>query len=333
MAESLGLVTVVVSVYNIEALLPRCLDCISAQTYRDLEILLIDDGSTDGSGRLCDAFAATDPRARVIHQENRGLWAVRNRGLAEAKGEYLVFPDGDDYFHKDYIFWLVQAINWGGKKYPMAICDHIQTMTGREDTTSDSTPSFEVLDQSFLLDRIICFPDCMYAEWGANWNKIYRKSILPDSFQKPYPRCQDFDSNLRVFFLTEQAVYVHKVLYYWFQWPGQSTRSQEDQIFRNECRCRIFLDHYLSVPPQFSEYRSELLANVYRRLIIWKESVRGTAEERAVTRKIWEIEKQTYPFFFVSKHYPICHKIRWVLSLHAPRLLKGMAKRIPHECA
>ena len=225
MAESLGLVTVVVSVYNIEALLPRCLDCISAQTYRDLEILLIDDGSTDGSGRLCDAFAATDPRARVIHQENRGLWAVRNRGLAEAKGEYLVFPDGDDYFHKDYIFWLVQAINWGGKKYPMAICDHIQTMTGREDTTSDSTPSFEVLDQSFLLDRIICFPDCMYAEWGANWNKIYRKSILPDSFQKPYPRCQDFDSNLRVFFLTEQAVYVHKVLYYWFQWPGRMQMS------------------------------------------------------------------------------------------------------------
>ena len=333
MAESLGLVTVVVSVYNIEALLPRCLDCISAQTYRDLEILLIDDGSTDGSGRLCDAFAATDPRARVIHQENRGLWAVRNRGLAEAKGEYLVFPDGDDYFHKDYIFWLVQAINWGGKKYPMAICDHIQTMTGREDTTSDSTPSFEVLDQSFLLDRIICFPDCMYAEWGANWNKIYRKSILPDSFQKPYPRCQDFDSNLRVFFLTEQAVYVHKVLYYWFQWPGQSTRSQVEHDVQNECRCRIFLDHFLSVPSRFSEYRSELMSNVYRRLVFWKESVRGTAEEQAVFKKIWEIEKQTYPYFLFSRHISISHKMRWFLSLHAPRLLKGMAKRIPHECA
>ena len=333
MAESLGLVTVVVSVYNIEALLPRCLDCISAQSYRELEILLIDDGSTDGSGRLCDDFAATDSRARVIHQENRGLWAVRNRGIAEAKGEYLVFPDGDDYFHKDYIFWLVEAINWGGKKYPMAICDHLQTMNGGEDTTSESTPSFEVLDQSFLLDRIICYPDCMYAHWGANWNKIYRKSILPDPFQKAYPRCQDYDSNLRVFFLIEQAVYVHRVLYYWFQWPGQSTRSQGDQVIRNECRCRIFFDHFRSVPPQFSAYRSELLANVYRRMIIWKESVCGTAEEQAVSKKIWEIEKQTYPYFLISKHYSISRKLRWFLSLHVPRLLKWMGKNIPHEGA
>lgn len=333
MAGSEGLVTLVVSVYNIERRLPKCLESIAAQTYRNLEILLIDDGSTDGSGRLCDEFAATDSRVRVIHKEHQGVWTVRNLGVEEAEGEYLVFPDGDDYFHKDYVRWLVEGINWGGKKYPLAICDFYRAKDEREDTTSEFTPSFEVLDQSFLLDQIVNYPTCWLTVWGAHWNKIYRKSRLPNPFQKEYLRCQDFETNLRFFFLTDQAVFVHRVLYYWVQWPGQSTRSKEDQSLRNECRCRIYLEHFLSVPPLFSAYRPELMANVYRRMIVWKESVRGTPEERAVFKKIREIERQTYPYFLLCKHFSMAHKARWFLSLHAPRLLEKLGKTIPQELA
>ena len=124
MGNKKRLISLVVSVHNIEDRLPKCLESISSQTYRHLEIILIDDGSTDGSGRICDEFASTDSRARVIHQQNRGLWAVRNRGLLESEGEYLIFPDGDDYFHKDYIRLMYESINDGGETYPVANCDY-----------------------------------------------------------------------------------------------------------------------------------------------------------------------------------------------------------------
>ena len=104
------LVSVVVAVYNIEAFLPKCLESLFFQTYRNIEIILIDDGSTDESGRICDDYASKDRRALVIHQENQGLWAVRNKGQKESKGKYLIFPDGDDYFHKDYIFMIIATI-------------------------------------------------------------------------------------------------------------------------------------------------------------------------------------------------------------------------------
>lgn len=89
-------VSVVVPVYNVEAYLRECVDSVLAQTIQDLEIILVDDGATDGSGRMCDAYAARDPRIRVIHQANGGLSAARNTGLDAAKGKYVYFLDSDD---------------------------------------------------------------------------------------------------------------------------------------------------------------------------------------------------------------------------------------------
>lgn len=91
-----GLVSVVVPVYNVAAYLPECLQSILAQDHEKLEVILIDDGSTDGSGALCDEFAARDNRVRVIHQKNGGAAAAKNAGLRAATGEYLSFVDSDD---------------------------------------------------------------------------------------------------------------------------------------------------------------------------------------------------------------------------------------------
>ena len=90
--------SIIVPVYNVKDYLGECLDSILSQTYRDFEMILVDDGSTDGSGELCDQYAAQDERIRVIHQSNQGLSAARNNGIARAKGEYLMFVDSDDYF-------------------------------------------------------------------------------------------------------------------------------------------------------------------------------------------------------------------------------------------
>lgn len=91
------LVTVIVPVYNVEKFLAECIQSVCAQTYSHLEIILVDDGSADGSGRLCDVFAQRDGRIRVIHQANSGVSAARNAGLDAAKGDYIYFVDGDDW--------------------------------------------------------------------------------------------------------------------------------------------------------------------------------------------------------------------------------------------
>ena len=95
--EQKPLISVIVPVYNVAAWLPRCVDSILAQTYENLEILLVDDGSTDGSGNICEEYAKKDTRIRVLHKENGGLSSARNAGLDAAAGAYIGFVDSDDW--------------------------------------------------------------------------------------------------------------------------------------------------------------------------------------------------------------------------------------------
>ena len=99
--KNLPLISVIIPVYNIMEYLPRCVHSVTAQTYQNLEILLVDDGSTDGSGELCDRLAKEDPRIKVFHKENGGSSSARNLGLRNARGECVGFVDSDDYVEPD----------------------------------------------------------------------------------------------------------------------------------------------------------------------------------------------------------------------------------------
>lgn len=327
------LVSVVVSVFNVEEFLPKCLESLSIQTYRNLEILLIDDGSTDGSGKICDDFAAHDPRARVIHQENQGPWGARNRGQIEAQGDYLVFPDGDDYFHKDYIRLLFEAINYDGKEYPMAICGFQGASDANKDIISNVVPCFEIQDQSQLMKGLFChYIGKEEIVLGANWNKMYRKSILPIPFQRSFPRCQDLDSNIRIYFSIDHAVRVKNDLYYWFSRPGSLTRSKEDIPLRNACRSQIFYDNYLALPDNLKKYRHYLLTALFIRLILWKEFSKGTNQQTESLAKIKEYERKTLLAFLLCRNESLFYKLHLLFLLHCPkttRYLKRIASVLP----
>lgn len=104
------LISIVIPVYNVEEYLQQCLNSVSAQTYDNLEIILVDDGATDSSGKICDEYAENEKRAIVIHQENQGLSGARNTGVAVAKGEYISFLDSDDWVSNEYIEYLYKLI-------------------------------------------------------------------------------------------------------------------------------------------------------------------------------------------------------------------------------
>ncbi len=121
------MISVIVLIYNVEKYLERCFESLKNQTYKDLEILLIDDGSTDKSAKMCDDFAKEDNRVKVIHQKNGGIGVARERGLAEATGEYICFLDGDDWADSQMIEKLYKGIKENDSDF--SIC-YIQITNG-----------------------------------------------------------------------------------------------------------------------------------------------------------------------------------------------------------
>ncbi len=102
------LISVIVPVYKVEDYLSRCVDSILSQTYRNIEVILVDDGSPDKCGEICDRYAQHDPRVRVIHKENGGLSDARNAGIEIAQGQYISFIDSDDWVHPEFLESLYQ---------------------------------------------------------------------------------------------------------------------------------------------------------------------------------------------------------------------------------
>lgn len=320
------LVSIVVSVYNNEAYLPKCLESITRQTYDNLDIIIIDDGSTDGSGALCDSFAAKDARARVFHQENHGLWAVRNRGQQESFGEYLIFVDGDDYFHDDYVRLLYEAINKDGHQYPMAVCGYTRVNRDDGDITTSTDPFFTVRNRDELIKGFFDFS--IYWSLSSNWDKMYRKTCLDVPFQRNYPRCQDMESNLRALFSrVDHAIFVSNVLYFYRRREGQLTETEDYQVIKKRCICSIFFNNYFTIPESLKQYRHYFLHVLYQRLVIWQESL-NSKDDRDDLRLASYYEKRTILPFLFCRGITLKFKIHKVLQLNLTLPFKRLVRRM-----
>ena len=130
------MISVIVPIFNTQKYLNKCIDSICNQTYRDLEIILVDDGSTDDSGKICDEYAGRDERIKVIHKSNGGLSDARNKGLDVASGEFVAFVDGDDYIHHDMYAILLQTMN--DYQADITCCDY-RKVSEDEIITEDSS--------------------------------------------------------------------------------------------------------------------------------------------------------------------------------------------------
>lgn len=161
-------VTIIVAIYKSEKFLPKLIESIINQTYKDIEVLLVDDGSPDNSGKICDYYAIKDKRLRVIHKENGGACDARNVGLQLASGEYISIIDGDDWLEEDYVEYLLKiAINTNSD---MALSDKIFTTRDRVQTTDDK---IEIWTPEKAATAII-YPKM---EIGP-WNKLYKTEMI-----------------------------------------------------------------------------------------------------------------------------------------------------------
>lgn len=164
-------ISVIVPVYNVEQYLERCVESIINQTYKNLEIILVDDGSTDSSGKLCDELAKKDDRIKVIHKENGGLSDARNRGEEISTGDYVIFIDSDDYIHLEMISSLYTQIRLGDAD--VSICGVMNVYSNSETPQCQNTKLFFTFNrEGFLREYLIGerIP-------GGIWNKLIKKSI------------------------------------------------------------------------------------------------------------------------------------------------------------
>lgn len=165
------MISVIIPIYNVQPYLKRCVDSVCGQSYTDLEILLIDDGSTDESGSLCDLLAKSDSRIQVYHQENRGLSAARNLGLEKTNGDFIAFVDSDDFILPN----MLQTLHDVLEKYDcdIASCSFIK-FTDHILKIENSAKKLKIFSSEDALRDL--FLSGVFQE--TVWNKLYRRSVL-----------------------------------------------------------------------------------------------------------------------------------------------------------
>ena len=209
-----SLISVIVPIYNAEKYLARCVDSVLAQTYPNLEILLIDDGSTDSSPQICDSYLNRG-NIRVFHNENGGVGAARNFGMANARGEYIIFADSDDYCHKDLCSELHHAM-CSGQGIDLAICGIAHYSRTGAFIKETILPARVLSTEEYLSEVLIQLKTDMYC--GGTYNKLYRRSIIEKnalSFTEKYSFAEDFIFNLDYLDHVSSIALVDQALYFY----------------------------------------------------------------------------------------------------------------------
>ena len=208
------LISVIVPVYNTEPYLRKCLDSIIVQTYENLEILIIDDGSTDKSGRICDEYTK-DARVKVFHTENRGLSAARNKGLDEANGDWIGFVDSDDWIDPDMYEILLQIAKKTGAD--IVECGVYEEYPGK---TKNKKKQSQKLTGSKAVEALL------REELSDNvWNKLWGRECFTDIRFPENRLFEDIVTTYRVFLKVEWIQSVEECKYHYLQRENGLSRS------------------------------------------------------------------------------------------------------------
>lgn len=218
---NLPLVSVIVPVYNVEKYLNKCIDSILCQSYENIELILVDDGSPDACGNICDNYQKKDSRVIVIHKENGGLSSARNKGIEIAKGDFISFVDSDDYINPDMIRIMFEAI----MRYEadIAFCNYIHVdENGNQVGISElRIKEPEVLCSETLLENI----SRGWTFGAIAWNKLYKRDIFKSIRYPEGMISEDEFVAHRVLSEVKRAVILPDVLYFYTLRQGSITKS------------------------------------------------------------------------------------------------------------
>lgn len=234
-------VSIIVPFYNAQKTIGRCIDSILNQTFKEFELILLDDGSTDDSGQICDEYAEKDARIRVVHKENSGVSDTRNQGIAMAKGEYLQFLDGDDWISPDATGLFVRTIT--EYQCDMVIADFYRVI-GERVSPKGAIEEAGLMDKISYATNMMENPADFY--YGVLWNKLYKRSVIEEhqlKMDRSISWCEDFIFNLE-YISHIQSIYALKVPVYYYVKTKGSLVSQGMSMKKTIQMKRTVFTHY-----------------------------------------------------------------------------------------
>lgn len=293
------LISIIVPCYNVEAYLPKCVNSILEQTYKKIEIILVDDGSPDNCGKICDEYAKKDERIKVIHKENGGLSEARNVAIDQATGEWITFIDSDDYVSSDYVATLYQLVETYNCK--VGVAQYTSFIEGNAPSTKQSEY------KEMLFDRMEGVEKMFYQELfdTSAWCKIYHRSLFETGIRYPIGLLyEDLPTTYMLFLQSDKVAICNRIIYYYllrknsiegqpFNVNKLNSALEIQKMIWNDAeilkpveksvRCRLLslsLHILLEMPPAYPDKRKYILTN-YIKANRWKVLIDHKARKKA----------------------------------------------------
>ena len=295
--QVLPLISIIVPIYNVEFYLKNCITSIINQTYVNLEIILINDGSTDNSGKICDEYADHDSRIIVIHKKNAGLSNARNTGIQMAKGNYIAFIDGDDYIHPQ----MIETLHYYLAKEPS--CDF--SMINFQTTYDNPPVNYDIIQPENLSTKSLSQNELFGGLFSVNTPiqnillffavhcKLYRKQIIKDTIFQNFVLSEDSEYNSRLYLKCKKAIYVDKPLYFYVQ--RNSSAIHQKYNINHVNRIKVYHTCYNNIPNDMPIIKSWALERLYKFMINMRYLIRNTDNEikNYTNRLIRDIREET----------------------------------------
>lgn len=282
--------SVIIPVYNVQKFLPICLDKIIGQTFKNYEVILIDDGSTDGSADICDAYAAKDPRIKAYHRENQGVSAARNFGVSQAQGEYILFLDADDYYTDS---TMLEKIDQRLKTSDMVVFGVVGSLDGQ--LMSDPIP-YASLDglkseyesgKAFLEDALTKNPGYMW--WPVRY--ALKRSVWNDGgahFPQGVAYCEDAATVYKAILAMGKVSVINEPFYaYRQQREGAATNNVTYKKSMDQFHVAVEEINHIAQRPDISEKLKDLLCNNFA-MGYYATLIRSTLYQKEERQKCWQ---------------------------------------------
>lgn len=222
----MDLISIIVPVYNVENYIDECIHSIINQSYENIEVILVDDGSTDNSGSLCEKFSLIDSRIVTLHKENGGLSDARNYGITHSNGEYIMFVDSDDVIDKD-IVKVLYNLTQKDKEIDVSVC-------GLKRFNDENSPKFINRDRYYILDKEDSLKEFLYQKKisTSSCGKLYRRSVIKNIFFIKNQRFEDNEFIFKVLLNVDKVIVSESDLYaYRYRQNSITTSSFDEKDF------------------------------------------------------------------------------------------------------
>lgn len=300
------LISVIIPIYKVEGYLERCVESIQKQTYQNLEIILVDDGSPDNCGKMCDEYAKKDTRIKVIHKENGGLSDARNAGIEVASGTYIVFVDSDDFVSNDYVEYMYKILVENDAKLAIS---GIMNVWKDISITEGIHTKVQVLTPKETFENLLFAKGIEISAYG----KLYHRSLWKEN---RFPKGKVYEDTAIMYKIIEEAqkiVYGDKKCYYYIARVGSISKQQgfnkneEDYIIHTEQMLKFIEEKYPEL--QTAIHRFDIYAKFrILRMLIYTEP-RNKQMEKEYIANIKKYQKEV----FFCKQTPKRDKIAIIL--------------------